>query len=147
MSAEIETIHKPFIDWLDTQPVCYAYTRSDKPTTARWPEADFIVFRAGACIHLEAKDKHTAISASQQKRHAMLAAVGTRVFIFRSCAYGIELVTAWLTMLGEAGKPRPIASGRCYIKATREHGSAIFDATGKFLRKATIQDLGTYQHK
>ncbi len=97
MSAEIETLHKPFRKWLDGQSdFAYTYHRPDKPTGSTLGDADFIIYGSSSrCLHLEFKDKETRVTAIQTARHERLKSIGQLVFVLRDLTSAIEIIEAW----------------------------------------------------
>lgn len=110
MSAEIETLHKPFRAWLDKYGVCYTYHRPDKLTGATLGDADFICYNSNRVLMLEFKDKETRVSNVQKKRHAELLRAGCVVHICRTLSKAMVLTTEWLgtfSQLPSAVTPLP----------------------------------------
>lgn len=127
MSAEIETLHVPFRrDFLIPRGIVHTYHRPDQPTGGTIGDADFILYAMNHCLHIEFKDKLTAISAGQVKRHAELARVGIRVHICRALQPAIELTLAWLATLGEIAAIEPVGKG---MTAAIEPGLVRFGAS------------------
>lgn len=103
MSAEIKTLHVPFREWLDTEQkgrIAYTYHRPDQPTGGTKGDADFVLYAGNHCLHIEMKDKDTAVSANQVQRHNELKTVGITVHIVRDLAIAIRLATEWRSMIG-----------------------------------------------
>src|SRR5258708_3172881 len=100
-----------------------------------------MIMRPNCCLHIEFKDKLTKISASQVKRHAELAEVGTHVHICRKIESATTLVEDWIAqnhvnpVLGLSGHAggAPEASGQ----ALNEGGDA--DAKGPALRDSSAK--------
>jgi hypothetical protein len=144
MSAEIETLHRPFAAWLTKLrgQVAYTYHRSDKPTGATLGDADFVLYAASRCLHIEFKDKETRISPAQVKRHAELAAVGVTVHILRDLDAAIALALEWRRTLGMAGQ---LATGKPALpeRNLRIFGNSVLeyrDGSLHHVRVATPED-------
>lgn len=153
MSAEIKTLHVPFREWLDTTQagrIAYAYHRPDKPTGGTKGDADFILYAQNRCLHLEMKDKDTAISTNQRQRHNELAKVGITVHVVRDLRVAVEMATAWRDTIGEAvyeGTPR----GRLAIRQRDTQGDWVVEVglcpsleSRYWIRRATIVDYQAY---
>lgn len=96
MSAEIETLHRPYRDWLVKYGVCFTYHRPDRPTGATLGDADFILYNSNRVLHVEFKDKLTRVSAVQKARHAELLRAGCVVHICRSLDHALRITQEWL---------------------------------------------------
>lgn len=124
MSAEIETLHKPFRAWLEklTGQVAYTHHRADRATGATLGDADFVLYSTGRCLHIEFKDKETHISAAQKKRHAELARCGTCVHIIRDLQAAINLTLEWRSQVGTVA---PVEAKPTHDLRVR--GNAVFE--------------------
>lgn len=126
MSAEIETLHRPFIAWLAKLrgQVAYTYHRPDRATGATLGDADFVLYcYPGRCLHIEMKDTKTTVSASQKKRHAELLQCGIVVHVCRDLDTAIRLVLAWRGLDIESkpdGSENP-------TKNLRVRGNSVFE--------------------
>ena len=142
MSAEIETLHKPFIAWLAKLKgqVAYTYHRPDKPTGATLGDADFVLYcPSSRVLMIEFKDKETKVSASQKKRHAELLQCGIVVHICRDLDSAIRLVLAWR---GLSADEKPSRS-EVLTHNLRVRGNGVFeyrDGALHHVRVATNDD-------
>jgi hypothetical protein len=139
MSAEIETLHKPFIRFLRDIGQPYSYSRPDRATGNIEGEADFMLHKDGRCLHIEMKDKNTPISKAQQARHAELAAAGCTVHVIRDLEAAVRLVGAW-----QGHRSIDVEVKRADAKL-RKFGRNIFrqdkDGEFRFVRLATPDDI------
>lgn len=109
MSSEIQTLHRPFLAWLEKLrgQVAWTYHRPDRATGATLGDADFVLYcQPGRCLHIEMKAKDTRVSASQKKRHAELLQCGILVHICRDLDTAIRLVLAWRGMSADTKPSR-----------------------------------------
>lgn len=102
MSAEIDTLHRPFIRFLaTTSGLAYTYHRPDQATGTTLGDADFAIYAQGRVLFIEFKDKETKVSKVQKERHADLLAIGCRVHVIRDLQPAIDLVLEWTRMAPE----------------------------------------------
>lgn len=143
MSAEIETLHVPFLSFLDgLKPgVEYTYHRPDRPTGSTLGDPDVFIFSRNSVLFIELKDKETRISKSQTDRHAVIEAAGCHVHICRSLEHAQTLVTQWRDSIGQVPERTPVAQRKRLCRL----GGFIYEdgPTGYVqLRKATADDVG-----
>lgn len=99
-SSEIETLHRPFQQWLATAGLVYDYSNPYRRTGAAFPGgADFTIHRNGRALMIEMKDKNTPLSADQVKRHNDLGEQGCQVHIIRELQAAITLTVQWLSAM------------------------------------------------
>lgn len=107
--SEIETLHRPFMRFLDEQGILYIRARSDVESTIAEGHPDFTLIAGNRCLMIEFKTKDGALSAKQKERKAALEKTGSRVHVIRDLAIAVELVQAWRSSLGEivpVGQPK-----------------------------------------
>lgn len=100
MSAEIETLHRPFQQWLKSEGIPYVCARSDRESTIAAGHPDFTLLSQGRALLIEFKDKEGRLSKDQEDRIAELERAGCKVHVVRNLAIAIELATAWRSTLG-----------------------------------------------
>lgn len=123
MSAEIETLHEPFIKWLKAEGIPYIRARDDRESTIAKGHPDFTLLAQGRVLLIEFKDKETRTSADQEKRTAELEATGCKVHVVRNLTIAIELATAWRSTLGTFFVARkPAEEGTALVR----FGAGIF---------------------
>lgn len=143
MSAEIETLHKPFAAFLRSKELKFINPRPDRESTIGigWP--DFTILHPQRpAILIEFKDKGK-LSPAQKECHQSLAAAGYRVHVIRSLQIAIETVYHWLS---DVRTEAPIATvGALLIKQIGDKGDYVVSGAGTPIRRATLSDLKMYQ--
>lgn len=95
MSAEIETLHLPFIAFLKTAGLPYVNARSDRESTIAAGHPDFTILKSGRSLLIEFKDKGGKLSPDQKRRIAELEKAGNKVHVLRDLAQAERLVVEW----------------------------------------------------
>lgn len=145
MSAEIETLHKPFMSFLRSKGLKFINARSDRESTiaAGWPDFTVIHPQRGTLL-VEMKDEGS-LSPAQKKCHAELSAAGFHVHVIRKLQVAIETVYQWLSDV-KPEAPR-VAHSALFIALVPERGDFVMDKDGQPLRRATLEDFKKYQRK
>lgn len=94
MSAEIETLHKPFIRWLKQERLPYIRARSDRPSTIGVGVHDFTVFYGNRSLCIEFKDA-APLTKKQVQWITDMKAVGSTVHVIRDIGVACALVNEW----------------------------------------------------
>lgn len=101
MSAEIETLHRPFEKWLRAEGIPFVRARSDRESTIAAGHPDFTLLAQGRVLLIEFKDKDGGkVSKEQEDRAEELEKAGCKVHILRDLGVAIELTQAWRSTLG-----------------------------------------------
>lgn len=143
---EIETLHRPFAQFLRGKGIEFINARSDRESTIApgWPDFTLIHPQRPVLL-IEFKDKEGKVSSAQRECHASLAAAGFTVHVVRDLGIAIELVTQWLSTVGATPAPRHALG--IHIRQQGSHGDFVCDGAGTTLRRATLDDIKTYPRK
>lgn len=106
MSAEIDTLHLPFIAFLKKAGLPYVNARSDRESTIAEGHPDFTILKGGRALLIEFKDKGQ-LSAKQKRRIAELEESGNKVHVLRELPAAYRLVTEWANPI----EVMPVATG------------------------------------
>lgn len=106
-----------FDRWLRNEGLLFRRDRMDKATTCMrgWPDVEILA--GGKSLFIELKTDKGRLSRDQVNAHARFAKAGYTVFVMRDIGGAIDLVTQWLSTLGEIpSKPiqTTIFGGRKY---------------------------------
>lgn len=94
MSAEIATLHLPFITFLQGAGLHYINARSDRESTIAPGHPDFTILKNGRALLIEFKDKGQ-LSARQKRRIAELESGGNKVHVLRKIEDATRLTIEW----------------------------------------------------
>ena len=101
MSAEIDTLHTPFIKFLRAEGLPYIRARSDRQSTIAKGAQDFTVFFGPYSLAIEFKTKGSDLDPDQKKWRESMQRVGAQVYVLRSLSDAVELVQSWRSTIAE----------------------------------------------